>query len=68
MVKRLRAAAKSAAEKDAKDKADYAAVPLESSQRAVIRDLSLKVSNLTRTSNQLKAERDRGHVRLYPNN
>ncbi|KAL0020086.1 hypothetical protein WJX79_009298 [Trebouxia sp. C0005] len=63
-VKRLRAVAKSTAEKASKEKAVAAAQPLEASQRAVIRDLSLRVANLTRTNNQLKEERERAQERL----
>ena len=61
-MKRLRAVAKSTAEKASKEKAVAAAQPLEASQRAVIRDLSLRVANLTRTNNQLKEERERAQV------
>jgi len=61
-VKRLRAVAKSTAEKASKEKAVAAAQPLEASQRAVIRDLSLRVANLTRINNQLKEERERAQV------
>ncbi len=35
---------------------------MEASQRAVIRDLSLRVANLTRINNQLKEERERAQV------
>lgn len=59
---RLRAVAKSTAERVSKDKASAAAQPLEASQRAVIRDLSLRVANLTRGNNQLKEERERAQV------
>lgn len=61
-LKRLRALAKSTAEKASKEKASAAAQPLEASQRAVIRDLSLRVANLTRVNNQLKEERERAQV------
>ncbi|KAL3148684.1 hypothetical protein ABBQ38_014099 [Trebouxia sp. C0009 RCD-2024] len=61
---RLRAVAKSTAERVSKDKASAAAQPLEASQRAVIRDLSLRVANLTRGNNQLKEERERAQERL----
>lgn len=37
---------------------------MEASQRAVIRDLSLRVANLTRLNNQLKEERERAQVSL----
>ncbi|DBA92530.1 TPA: hypothetical protein ACH3X1_002761 [Trebouxia sp. C0004] len=63
-VKRLRAVAKNTAEKASKEKAIAAAQPLEASQRAVIRDLSLRVANLTRINNQLKEERERAQERL----
>ncbi|DBB14510.1 TPA: hypothetical protein ACH3X3_004792 [Trebouxia sp. C0006] len=63
-VKRLRAVAKSTAEKASKEKAVAAAQPMEASQRAVIRDLSLRVANLTRINNQLKEERERAQERL----
>lgn len=63
-LKRLRAVAKTTAEKASKEKAAAAAQPLESSQRAVIRDLSLRVANLTRGNNQLKEERERAQVLL----
>ena len=63
-MKRLRAIAKTTAEKASKERAIAAAQPLEASQRAVIRDLSLRVANLTRTNNQLKEERERAQV-LY---
>ena len=61
-MKRLRAVAKTATEKASKERALAAAQPLESSQRAVIRDLSLRVANLTRVNNQLKEERERAQV------
>lgn len=61
-LKRLRAVAKTTAEKASKEKAAAAAQPLEASQRAVIRDLSLRVANLTRSNNQLKEERERAQV------
>lgn len=64
-VKRLRAVAKSTAEKASKEKAVAAAQPLEASQRAVIRDLSLRVANLTRINNQLKEERERAQVTQF---
>jgi len=64
-VKRLRAVAKSTADKASKEKAIAAAQPLEASQRAVIRDLSLRVANLTRINNQLKEERERAQVTLF---
>ena len=54
--------AKSSAEKASKERAAAAAQPLEASQRAVIRDLSLRVANLTRLNNQLKEERERAQV------
>lgn len=63
-LKQLRAVAKTTAEKASKEKAAAAAQPLESSQRAVIRDLSLRVANLTRGNNQLKEERERAQVLL----
>eukprot|EP00891_Asterochloris_glomerata_P000304 jgi/Astpho2/304/Aster-02189 len=62
--KRLRAAAKAAEGKAARDKAAAAAQPLEASQRAVIRDLSLKVATLTRANNSLRDERTRAQERL----
>lgn len=55
---------KSTAEKASKDKAEAAAQPMEASQRAVIRDLSLRVANLTRLNNQLKEERERAQASL----
>ena len=61
-LKRLRALAKTTAEKASKEKAAAAAHPLEASQRAVIRDLSLRVANLSRSNNQLKEERERAQV------
>ena len=61
-MKRLRAVAKSTAEKASKETAVAAAQPMEASQRAVIRDLSLRVANLTRINNQLKVERERAQV------
>lgn len=63
-LKRLRAVARTTAEKVSKEKASAAAQPLEASQRAVIRDLSLRVANLTRGNNQLKEERERAQVLL----
>lgn len=48
-----------------KEKAAAAAQPLEASQRAVIRDLSLRVANLTRGNNQLKEERERAQVLIH---
>ncbi len=64
-MKRLRAVAKSTAEKASKEKAVAAAQPMEASQRAVIRDLSLRVANLTRINNQLKEERERAQVTQF---
>lgn len=65
-VKKLKVLAKSSAEKASKERAAAAAQPLESSQRAVIRDLSLRVANLTRLNNQLKEERERAQVGVTP--
>ena len=61
-LNRLRAVAKVTAEKVSKERASAAAQPLEASQRAVIRDMSLRVANLTRSNNQLKEERERAQV------
>ncbi|KAK9818004.1 hypothetical protein WJX72_005629 [[Myrmecia] bisecta] len=63
-AKRLRVAVKTAQDKHVASQVAAAAQPLEASQRAVIRDLSLKVSNLTRLNNQLKADRERAQERL----
>ncbi|CAL8462495.1 g2028 [Coccomyxa elongata] len=60
-VKRLEAAAKEAAE----ERAAAAAQPLECSQRAVVRDLSVKVTSLTKECAQLKSERDVALERLH---
>lgn len=54
MVKRLESAAKAAAE----ERVAAAAQPLECSQRAVVRDLSVKVASLTKECAQFKSERD----------
>lgn len=61
-IRKLKALVKSTAEKASKEKAEAAAQPMEASQRAVIRDLSLRVANLTRLNNQLKEERERAQV------
>jgi hypothetical protein len=53
-VKQLESAAKAAAE----ERAAAAAQPLESSQRAVVRDLSAKVAAMTKELAQIKSERD----------
>ena len=53
-VKRLESAAKAAAE----ERAAAAAQPLESSQRAVVRDLSAKVAAMTKELAQIESERD----------
>ena len=61
-VKRLEAAARAAAE----ERAAAAAQPLECSQRAVVRDLSVKVASLTKECAQLKSERDVALVNSQP--
>ncbi len=61
-MKRLEAAAKEAAE----ELAAAAAQPLESSQRAVVRDLSVKVTSLTKECAQLKSERNIALVNSQP--
>ena len=53
---------KATAEKASKERASAAAQPLESSQRAVFRYLSLRVANLSRANYQLKEERERAQV------
>ncbi|BDA46361.1 hypothetical protein COCOBI_08-4530 [Coccomyxa sp. Obi] len=60
-VKRLEAAAREAAE----ERAAAAAQPLECSQRAVVRDLSVKVASLAKECAQIKSERDVALERLH---
>jgi uncharacterized protein YceH (UPF0502 family) len=59
-VRRLRAMARAAAEKEAA--ATAAAESLDASHRAVIRDLGQRVMTLSRANAQLAAERDRLQV------
>ncbi len=61
-VKRLESAAKAAAE----ERARAAAQPLECSQRAVVRDLSVKVAAMSKELAQIKSERDVALVSTDP--
>lgn len=61
-VRAMQAAAAAAEERHLDERAAAAAQPLESSQRAVIRDLSSKVTALLNETAQLKSERDRALV------
>lgn len=61
-VKRLESAAKAAAE----ERSRAAAQPLECSQRAVVRDLSVKVAAMSKELAQIKSERDVALVSTTP--
>lgn len=62
-LQRARAAARAAEDRREQDLAAAAQQPLDASQRAVIRDLSLKVAHLTRCLTGTRSERDQLQVR-----
>jgi hypothetical protein len=63
-VKKLAAAAKAAESRLCEERSAAVAQPLECSQRAVIRDLSAKLTVLSRDNAHLRGEHDRALVKL----
>lgn len=61
-LQRARTAARAAEEKREREATAASRQPLDASQRAVIRDLSLKVAHLSRSLQKAKSERDQLQV------